>query len=466
MSSEPLPNDPDVTVDELLRRVRQEVERRRLGVRMRGASAPVVVDEQATASWRAVSEAIVAAEPSATVGMRLPPMTEMRGWKRRIAVPVARVILRAAQLVTRDQIGFNRLVLDLLRMLASTSHDRMAVTSGQVDALTDGVAQALAQSSAVSELLDAGARAASEIRALRENVSGLEDRYARIEAGLADIQRLLEQRRADEDVRRADQARILSSIDRRVTMLAAAPSATAPINTPVADVPAARPTDARLPDTFYLSFEDRFRGTRDDVKARLAVYLPIVTDAGAGTPARPVLDVGCGRGEWLEVLAGAGLEARGIDLNQAMVAESRALGLDAIAGDALAHVRALPDASLGAITGMHIVEHLEFAEVVALFDQCTRVLQPGGVAIFETPNPQNLLVGACQFYIDPSHQRPLHPDTLTFAAEHCGLCRVRILPLHPIEDGRRLVEDESPTARTLNAHLFGPQDFALIAYRA
>jgi 2-polyprenyl-3-methyl-5-hydroxy-6-metoxy-1,4-benzoquinol methylase len=463
MSSEPLPNDPDVTVDELLRRVRQEVERRRLGVRMRGAAAPTVVDEQTSASWRALGEAIAAAEPSATVGMRLPPMTEMRGWRRRIAVPVARVILRAAQLVTRDQIGFNRLLLDLLRMLTSTSQDQMAVTAGQVGALTDGVAQALAQSSAVSELLDAGARSASEIRALRESVGGLEDRYARIETGLAELQRLLEQRRADEDVRRGEQARILSSIDRRVTMLAAAPP---PAVTAGPDAPAARCTDARLPDTFYLSFEDRFRGTRDDVKGRLAVYLPIVTDAGAGTAARPILDVGSGRGEWLEVLAGAGLVARGIDLNDAMVAESRALGLDATSGDALAHVRALPDASLGAITGMHVVEHLEFAELVELLEQCARVLHPGGVAIFETPNPQNLLVGACQFYVDPSHQRPLHPDTMTFVAEHCGLSRVRILPLHPIEDGRRLADGESPSARTLNAYLFGPQDFALVAYRA
>jgi len=465
-------DDPDVGVDELLRRVRQEVERRRLQARMHKSAVPSLADDQAAASWQAVNEAIDAAGVSSTVGERLPPMSQMRGLRRRLAVPVARVILRAAQLVTRDQSAFNRLVLDLLRMLTDTVHDRLTAASGKLDTLTEGLAQAISQSRAVPELLDAGARTAAEVRALRERIAGFEDAAARLEAAIAELVRRLDDTRTAElaskseaERQRAEHARTVAALERRIAGLLEgvqrrpAPGAPAQVTAVAGDAL------AQLSDAFYVSFEDRFRGSSADVKQRTRVYLPLITDAGAGTADRPVLDVGCGRGEWLELLGENGLVGHGIDRNQTMVAESRARGLEVTEADVLEHLRSLPAASLGAVTGMHVLEHVDFSTLVAILDECTRVLRPGGVAIFETPNPKNLVVGACQFYLDPTHRTPLHPDAMVFVAESRGLSRVHVLPLHPVEHSR-LPETDSPIAKLLNEYLFGPQDFALVGYRA
>jgi 2-polyprenyl-3-methyl-5-hydroxy-6-metoxy-1,4-benzoquinol methylase len=467
MSSEP--QDPDVSVDALLQQVRQEVERRRLEARMRESGPPTDPDDQVAASWRAMNEAIAAAEPATTVGMRLPPMTQMRGLRRRIAVPVARLILRVAELVTRDQSAFNHLILELVRMLTDTVHDRLTTAAGRIERLTDGVAQAIAQSRPVGELVDAGARTSAEMRALRERIGAVEDAAARLEVAVQDattarLRALAERLDAAERQRLHVQTQLTLQERHLAEVLTAARAR--PSESPAALVAAAGDTLAHLSDAFYVGFEDRFRGTREAVKERARVYLDIVTEAGAGTAERPVLDVGCGRGEWLELLAEHGLVGRGIDLNQAMVLESRARGFAAEEAEALAHLRSLPDGSLGAVTAMHVIEHVEFTTLVAIFEECVRVLGPGGVAIFETPNPRNLLVGACTFYVDPTHRTPLHPDTMVFVAEYRGLTRVRILPLHPVEDGRRLPEDDSPIAKLLNEYLFGPQDYAVVGYRA
>jgi 2-polyprenyl-3-methyl-5-hydroxy-6-metoxy-1,4-benzoquinol methylase len=463
-------SETDVDVDELLRRVRQEVEQRRLGARMRDGGALPIADEEVAAAWKAVHEAITAAEPSSAVGMRLPPMSQQQGLRRRVAVPVARLFLRAAQLVTRDQSAFNRLVLELVRMLADTVRDGLAAGAGKIEALTHGLAQALAQIRVVPELVDAGTRTAAELRALRERLEGLDATAGRLEAMLdqlarrADEDRTAARTREDEIERiRAEYVRTLSALETSIGAHVAGLPAGAPAG---AGGAAAALGDvlAHRGDAFYVSFEDRFRGSRDDVKRRVRVYLQTIRDAGAGTPERPLLDVGCGRGEWLEVLRDEGLVARGIDLNRTMVVESGARGLDVTEADVLSHLRSLPDASLGAVTGLHVIEHLGFPTVVALFDECVRVLRPGGVVIFETPNPRNLVVGACQFYIDPTHERPLHPDAMAFVAESRGLERVSIVPLHPVENAPAVADD--PIATVVHAAFFGPQDYAVVAHRA
>lgn len=461
-------SETDVDVDELLRRVRQEVEQRRLGARTRDGGVPPIADEEVAAAWKAVHEAITAAEPSSAVGMRLPPMSQQQGLRRRVAVPVARLFLRAAQLVTRDQSAFNRLVLELVRMLADTVRDGLAASTGKIESLTHGLAQALAQIRVVPELVDAGTRTAAELRALRERLEGLDATAGRLEAMLGDLARRAEEDRAatrsrEEEIERirAEYVRTLSNLEARIAAQAGdLPAGTATVPGAPAVLGDAL---AHRDDAFYVSFEDRFRGSRDDVKRRVRVYLPTIAEAGVGTAERPVLDVGCGRGEWLEVLRDEGLVARGIDLNRTMVVESRARGLDVVEADVLTHLRSLPAASLGAVTGLHVIEHLGFASVVALFDECVRVLRPGGVVIFETPNPRNLVVGACQFYVDPTHERPLHPDAMAFVAESRGLERVSIVPLHPVE--KAPPEPDDPLAAVVHAAFFGPQDYAIVGHR-
>ena len=221
-----------------------------------------------------------------------------------------------------------------------------------------------------------------------------------------------------------------------------------------------------LLDAFYVSFEDRFRGTRADIKQRVAVYLPIVNKAKAGTKAAPVLDVGCGRGEWLELLHENDLVARGVDLNRVMVRQCQELGLDVTESDAITYLRALKTNSLGAVTGVHIIEHIPFKRLIALFDEVLRVLKPGGVAIFETPNPENLIVGACNFYYDPTHLNPLPPEPMKFLMEARGFGRIEIMRLHPHPESAMLTEGAVQVQQVLNGLLRGAQDYSLVAFKA
>jgi SAM-dependent methyltransferase len=188
-----------------------------------------------------------------------------------------------------------------------------------------------------------------------------------------------------------------------------------------------------FPDHFYRAFENTHRGSRELIRQRLLVYLPFVKSLAALSPDLPVLDIGCGRGEWLELMNDHGIAARGVDIDNGMLTACLERGLDAVSVDALAHLASLPNGSLLAVTGFHIAEHLPFASLQSLFAQAFRVLVPGGLLILETPNPENLLVGSANFYIDPSHQRPLPSQLLSFLAEHQGFSPVRLLRLQEEE---------------------------------
>lgn len=241
-----------------------------------------------------------------------------------------------------------------------------------------------------------------------------------------------------------------------------------------------RAQERSLLDAFYLEFENRFRGSREVVKQRAAHYLPIIAACDAGSEAAPILDIGCGRGEWLELLAEHGRRANGIDLNEGMLAECRSLGLEVQAAEACTHLAALPAGSLGAITAIHVVEHLRFAELVQLVDQCLRALRPGGVLILETPNPENLQVGACNFYMDPTHGNPLPPLLLDYLVQSRGFARSEIHRLSADRsDGAPLASlpdaasgDPEMHARinavvaTLNPLLHAALDYAVVAYKA
>ena len=223
--------------------------------------------------------------------------------------------------------------------------------------------------------------------------------------------------------------------------------------------------DPRL-DDFYARFEDRFRGTREDIKQRVAIYLPLMNETGAGTGDAKILDIGCGRGEWLELLRENGLSAQGVDVNQVMVSRCLQLGLEVAEADGIGYLRDMPSNVLGAITGMHIIEHIPFKRLVELFDEALRVLKPGGVAIFETPNPENLVVGACDFYIDPTHLNPLPPEPMRFVMEARGFDRIEVMRLHPGAAPVTLNEDATQTELLVNHYVFGAQDYALVAYKS
>jgi SAM-dependent methyltransferase len=225
------------------------------------------------------------------------------------------------------------------------------------------------------------------------------------------------------------------------------------------------PEMSHLLDPLYLSFEDRYRGTRDDIKNRQRVYLKRVVECVAATGGGAVIDIGCGRGEWLELLAEFGISGRGYDLNRVAVEESRERGLDVVLADAIEALSKLPDESCSVITAFHIVEHLPFETLVRLFDHSLRVLRPGGLLIAETPNPANLIVAAEKFYFDPTHRNPLPSELTSYLLESRGFEEVQILPLHPVAWGSAQ-DYEDPMLAYLQDKLFGPQDYATLARKS
>jgi SAM-dependent methyltransferase len=230
------------------------------------------------------------------------------------------------------------------------------------------------------------------------------------------------------------------------------------------EAPNAGQAEGTLPitDPIYLEFENLYRGDRADIKRRFEIYLPRLKDSKLGNPDMPVLDLGCGRGEWLELLRDEGLTGSGVDSNLLMIEECQSHGLPVTAGDAIQYLRSLPAASVGVITGFHLVEHLPLDDLLALLDETNRVLRPRGMAIFETPNPSNMLVSTENFYLDPTHRNPLPKGLLKFLVEARGLCDVEVLPLHPYPESYRLVDDGHPATRLLNQLLFSEQDYAVI----
>lgn len=221
--------------------------------------------------------------------------------------------------------------------------------------------------------------------------------------------------------------------------------------------------DNHLLDKFYVEFENNFRGTEEEITGRLEEYVPRMKQAVKKTGGKlPILDIGCGRGEFIDLMAKHKLRCIGLDLNEAMVKHIVDRGGEAIEQDAVSYLRDQKSNSLAAITGFHIVEHIPFDDLIELFDECYRVLAPGGVILFETPNPENLAVGAHSFYMDPSHLHPLPPALLEFAVKQRGFPEVNILRLHPkvrpASAGKpsKLIDD-------MANYIYGPQDYAIFA---
>ncbi len=218
----------------------------------------------------------------------------------------------------------------------------------------------------------------------------------------------------------------------------------------------------------YAAFADRFRGSREEVTDKLRPYLGDV--ARVLLPAAPgprVVDVGCGRAEWLTLLRDEGIAARGVDANGDFVSAGRAAGLDVVHGDAVAYLASRDEASLDLVSAFHLVEHLDTETLLALFEAAHHALRPGGCLLLETPNPTNLTMGACNFYLDPTHRSPLPPARTTFLVEASGFTDVEVRPLHP-DDSPLDPEAGPPTpVEALVARaLRGPRDYAVLGCRA
>jgi len=228
--------------------------------------------------------------------------------------------------------------------------------------------------------------------------------------------------------------------------------------------------DSNALSSSYVGFEDQFRGSAEDVRARLLEYVPLF--AGASD----VLDVGCGRGEFLRLLAEHGVRARGIDLNEAMVDVCRDQGLSATVADLLPYLRSVPDGSLGGLFAAQVVEHLQPGYLTQFLDVAVEKLRPGAVIVLETINPACWFAFFESYVRDITHVRPLHPDTLTFLLVAAGFQDVEVRYRAPYPEHEKLQRVVAPVlgdaAEALNANvdklnslLFTYLDYAAVGRR-
>lgn len=214
-----------------------------------------------------------------------------------------------------------------------------------------------------------------------------------------------------------------------------------------------------MSDDFYRQLEERFRSSQTVIRQRLEVYRPFLKALLQDVSHPKALDIGCGRGEWLQLLEEQGLQARGVDLDDSMLEACHERGLKAENLDALAALQALPDDSLDLISSFHVVEHLTFDYLRTMLREAQRVLSPQGLLILETPNAENLSVGTSDFYLDPTHERPLPPPFLEFLCEFSGFQRTRVLRLQEHADLR----DPQAPIGLVNVLFHVSPDYAVIA---
>ena len=238
--------------------------------------------------------------------------------------------------------------------------------------------------------------------------------------------------------------------------------------TPKAKEPREVPSDAdgfgSVMDSFYHKLENKYRGTTADIRNRLRIYLPDVESAALRTGGKPVMDIGCGRGEWLGLLADADIPAIGIDTNPVQIADVQAAGLDARHGDARSALSEAKDGSLSCITAHHLIEHLPFEDVLWITREALRVLAPGGLLLFETPNVRNVLVGATSFHNDPTHLSPMTEPVMEVLFETVGFHPIQARPLHPHERLAEFMAKPGFDPELANL-LFGAQDLAILGHK-
>ncbi|HUH62477.1 MAG TPA: methionine biosynthesis protein MetW, partial [Terracidiphilus sp.] len=228
-----------------------------------------------------------------------------------------------------------------------------------------------------------------------------------------------------------------------------------PVEQAAATAPLAAPPP-QFDSIDWLRFADRFRGSEADIQQRQRIY----AERFRGSVG--VLDLGCGRGEMLEILRGAGIPARGVDLNEDSIAVCRSKGLDAEKADLFGYLSALPDSSLGGLICCQVVEHLPPERLPELVRLAHAKLRAGALVAIETPNPECLAIFATHFYIDPTHRHPIPPALASFYLEEAGFGRVEIERLSPAIDSMPSLA-ELPEA--FRKEFFGGLDYVAFAVK-
>ena len=267
---------------------------------------------------------------------------------------------------------------------------------------------------------------------------------------------------------------VAQTLKREIGRVAAAPGSPSD-----ASATASSSSSSEAVDSYkYVGFEDLFRGSQEDIRTRLESYLPYFEGAS------DVLDVGCGRGEFLELLRDNGILARGVDLNHEMVEQCRASGLTVDEADLRSYLTALPDASLGGLFAAQVVEHLEPAYLLEVLDAAYHKLRPGSTVILETINVASWSAFFQSYIRDITHVRPLHPETLRYLVTASGFQSLEVVyrSPSPAQDRLEPLTGFVPTAQNpdglndlvvafnenvekLNRLMFSDQDYAVVGKR-
>lgn len=357
------------------------------------------------------------AEENVDAGSRIGSMTRFRKTSRWLAAFVGRIVIYLAQVITIKQRTFNHSILDALRLALDDIRNMKLAYQGLID-----------QKKQTDELMKVTSHLKTSLLSQEHHLSTF----------LEEARKRLPEPFSQEQLQTFSKA------------------------------------EAHLLDPLYVFFEDQFRGTSEEIKDRLKFYIPLVKKAEVLSEQHSILDIGCGRGEWLRLLKDEGLSALGLDINQTMVKQCLDLGLDVLEVDAIEYLCKVPDNTFGAVTGFHIIEHLPFERLIKMINETVRALKPGGVAIFETPNPENIIVGSCNFYADPTHKNPLFPPTVQFLMEQRGFVNVEILRHHwnKQENTFQFIEGENPLASKVNPlieiarlHFEAASDFAVVGWK-
>jgi O-antigen chain-terminating methyltransferase len=259
------------------------------------------------------------------------------------------------------------------------------------------------------------------------------------------------------------QALLISEIRQSVDTIRRQLSAPSSGTTPRTEAPVTGTTPI-IDDGLYVALENHFRGSRDAVAQRQQDYLPMLPTVI--TSSSPLIDLGCGRGEWLKVTRDHGIPSLGVDSNTVCIAECKEEKLDVVQEDLLTFLTDRPASSVGAYTLFQVLEHLPFPVLVDALREMRRTLVPGGRLIAEVPNAKNLRVSAGTFWIDPTHQRPLFPELLLFLAKEVGFSQADghyTNDLSPTHDLSGLPDGAMNALRSVVDAVDGPGDFALIA---
>ncbi|WP_145562652.1 class I SAM-dependent methyltransferase [Yersinia canariae] len=197
-----------------------------------------------------------------------------------------------------------------------------------------------------------------------------------------------------------------------------------------------------MKNSFYSSFENKHRGSTDSIKKRLEVYIPFITPLLNIYSTPIAIDLGCGRGEWLSLVQDLGFDAHGVDLDEGMLSYCYDLNLNVENKDILSYLQTIPDESISVVSSFHVIEHIGFDNLKELVKEAFRVLKPGGLLIMETPNAENIIVGTNNFFLDPTHDKPIPSTLLTFLTEYIGFERSKILRL---QENKQLYSPENIT---------------------